>query len=186
MSNPVITNKRTLQRRLEKEFGTDISFDVKQFTMVYASDTKPCDYDVAALHGCGLRDDDFVRTFGRRIKRKIMIKKEREEKWPLTPEELLASFDEGPLPELYNARVLTLKSWKSWKSWKCPCFFCVLEFCTGNGYFWRNVLELSWIIAKLFLLILLLITFMKYFHSLVLPSQIHFKCPGLILPNILY
>ena len=60
LSNPVITNKRTLQRRLEKEFGTDISFDVKQFTMVYASDTKPCDYAVAALHGCGLRDDDFM------------------------------------------------------------------------------------------------------------------------------
>ena len=32
-----------------------------------------------------------------------MIKKEREVNWPLTPEELLASFDEGPLPELYNA-----------------------------------------------------------------------------------
>ena len=94
--------KQTLQRRLEKEFGTDISFVVNQFTMVYASDTKPCDYAVAALCRCGLREDDFVRAFGRRVKRKIMIKKEREEKWPLTPEELLAAFDEGPLPELYN------------------------------------------------------------------------------------
>ena len=96
LTNPVITNKRTLQRRLEKELGTAISFDVKQFTMVYASDTKPCDYAVAALHGCELRDDDFVRGFGHMVKRKIMIKKVREEKWPLTPEKLLAAFDEGP------------------------------------------------------------------------------------------
>ena len=93
----------TLKRRLETQFGLNISFDVKQFTMVYASNTKPCDYAVAALHGCGLSDDDFVRAFGRMIRRKVKFRKEREEKWPMTPEELLASFDEGPLPELYNA-----------------------------------------------------------------------------------
>ena len=102
MKDPVINNKRTLKRRLGKEFGDDISFDAKQYTMVYASDTKPCDYATAALHGCGLRDDDFVREFGRMVRRKMKIRKEREEKWPLTPEELFASFDEGPLPVLYN------------------------------------------------------------------------------------
>ena len=47
-------------------------------------------------------------------------------------------------------------------------FFCVPEFCTENGYNWRNVLELSGIfidIATLFLLLFIPITFMKYFHS---------------------
>ena len=71
--------------------------------MVYASDTKPCGYDTATLHGCGLRDDDFVRAFGRMVRRKIKVRKEKEENLPMTPEELLASFDEGPFPELYNA-----------------------------------------------------------------------------------
>ena len=72
-------------------------------TLVYASDTKPRDYATAALHGCGLRGDDFVRAFGRMARRKIKVRKEKEEKWPMTPEELLASFDDGPLPEVYNA-----------------------------------------------------------------------------------
>ena len=75
LKDPVINNKRTLKRRLEQEFRDEISFDVKQYTLVYASDTKPCDYATAALHGCGLRDDDFVRAFGRIVRRKIKVRK---------------------------------------------------------------------------------------------------------------
>ena len=71
--------------------------------MVYASDTKPCDYAVAALHGCGLRDDDFVKAFGKMVKQKLKINSEKTKNWSLTPEELMTEINKGPSQVLYNA-----------------------------------------------------------------------------------
>ena len=76
----VISNNRTLRRRLEEKFGTAIAFDVHGSTLVCDSDTKPCDYAVAALHGCGLRDNDFVKAFGKMVKQKTENKFGEDEK----------------------------------------------------------------------------------------------------------
>ena len=71
LEEPIINNRRTLKRRIEEKFGSLISFDVHdRSTLVYASDTKPCDYAIATLQGCGLRDDDFVQAFGKMVKKR--------------------------------------------------------------------------------------------------------------------
>ena len=105
----VISNKRSLRRRISERFGDHIVFTVPRDggpTIVHSADTNPCDYAVAALHGCGLRDDDFIRAFGKLVKRNIQ--KTSEKQWPLTPEELIRELDRGPPPALYNAIYSTL------------------------------------------------------------------------------
>ena len=42
-------------------------FSSGKYLLVHASDINPCEYGIAALHGCGLRDDDILRSFGRFI-----------------------------------------------------------------------------------------------------------------------
>ena len=111
LDEPVISNKRTLQRRLKEEFGNTIEFNVPHgggSTIVYSADTNPCDYAVAALHGCGLRDDDFVRDFGKLVKQKVQPRSS-EKRWPLTPEELLEELTRGPPQVLYNTIYSTLE-----------------------------------------------------------------------------
>ena len=91
LEEPVITNNQTL--RLEEHFGTQISFHSvarPRSTLVYSSDTNPCDYAVATLHGCGLRDDDFVRAFGRMVKQKVK-RDPTKKKMPLMPDDLVLS-----------------------------------------------------------------------------------------------
>ena len=82
----MITNKRTLRQQLE--FGSQITFDMRDCTLVYASDTKPCDYAAAALHGCRL-GDDFVNVFGCVVRRKVQQNMKQTKGWPLTPEEMM-------------------------------------------------------------------------------------------------
>ena len=110
LETPVISSKRTLQRRLNEQFGETIEFNVPHAggpTIVYSAHTNPCDYAVAALHGCGLRDDDFVKAFGKLVKQKVESKSEK--RWPLTPEELKEELRRGPPKVLYNAVYATLQ-----------------------------------------------------------------------------
>ena len=101
-SNDVLS--KTLRRLLENEFHGDLGFkNVSRHVIVYSNDTNPCDYAVATLHGNGLRDNDMVKAFGRFIRRKFESKVKKEEKWPLSPDEMMNELNKGPSPDLYNA-----------------------------------------------------------------------------------
>ena len=69
---------------------------------MHSNDVNPCEYSLATLHGCGLRDEDLAKSFGKMIRCKLAVKEEKQHQWPLSPEELIAKLDEGPLPDLYN------------------------------------------------------------------------------------
>ena len=106
---PAVSHTCTLKRKLIKEFKEALSFFPKgKFLLVHASDVNPCQYAIAALHGCGLRDDDLARSFGRMIRRQIQKSNDQKRQWPLTPEELLEMLDHGPLQSLYNAIYYTM------------------------------------------------------------------------------
>ena len=66
-----------------------------------------CEYTLATLHGCGLRDQDLTRVFGKMIRRKV-ASFDDDIQWPLTPEKLLEVMDKGPIPELFNAIYYTV------------------------------------------------------------------------------
>ena len=103
LNDPPIGETRTLRTFLENNFSDDISFFSKgNYVIVHANDINPCTYSVATMHGFGLPDLDLTKSFGKLVRRKLEEKKEKEDQWPLTPEELLSRIDEGPLPELYN------------------------------------------------------------------------------------
>eukprot|EP00794_Sanderia_malayensis_P015579 gene15579-17153_t len=100
----IISHSSTLKMRLIQGFGDKIAFFPSgRYLLVHSTDVNPCEYAVAALHGCGLRDDDLVKSFGRMIRRKLAQRESQEKKWPLTSEELIEQMDKGPLPELFNA-----------------------------------------------------------------------------------
>ena len=95
---------KSLKRALQREFGGALSYKpVSKYVIVFSSETNPCDYAIAALHACGLRDSDHVKSFGKLIRRKLGGKRKLEKKWPLTPDEMIEAFDSGPSPDLYNA-----------------------------------------------------------------------------------
>ena len=98
-----------VQQYCLKLLDQGLSFFPKgKFLLVHASDVNPCQYAIAALHGCGLRDDDLARSFGRMIRRQIQKSNDQKRQWPLTPEELLEMLDHGPLQSLYNAIYYTM------------------------------------------------------------------------------
>ena len=70
---------------------------------MFSSNTDPCDYAIATLHGCGLRDSDHMKSFGKLIRRKLEGKRKLEKKWPLTPDEMIEALDSGQSPDLDNA-----------------------------------------------------------------------------------
>ena len=68
--------------------------------MVYSSKVDPYQYVAATLQGCGIRDEDFARSFGKMIQKKIVKK---ELKWPVSADELIENLDtESPFKLLYN------------------------------------------------------------------------------------
>ena len=71
--------------------------------MVHSSDTDPCEDAIAALHGCGLREEDLVKSFGKMLRRVLSSKVWESKRMPVTPDELLEMLDNGPSPILYNA-----------------------------------------------------------------------------------
>ena len=97
---------RTTRRRSIKIFRKNDQ--ISKYLLVHASDVNPFDYVISTLHGCGLRDDDLSRSFGRMIRRKLIQFQEQKNEWPLTPEQLTEMMDRGPLQHLYNAIYYTL------------------------------------------------------------------------------
>ena len=112
LNAPVILTTQTLKRRIIDECGSDISFYKSgKYLIVHASDVNPCEYVTAALHGCGLRDDDLAKAFGRMVRHKLEARENAPRQWPCTTEEIMNQLDRGPLPEIYNAIFYTLKDY---------------------------------------------------------------------------
>ena len=102
LDTPAIEHTSTLKMYLIKNFEENIAFFPSgKYLVVHPIDINPCTYSVATLRGCGLRDGELTKAFGRMIRRKFEERKTSEDTWPLT--ELLSKLDSGPLPELYNA-----------------------------------------------------------------------------------
>ena len=104
LHTPAIEHTSTLKMYLIKNFEENIAFFPSgKYLVVHPIDINPCTYSVATLHGCGLRDGELTKAFGRMIQRKFEERKTSEDTWPLTPDKLLSKLDSRPLPELYNA-----------------------------------------------------------------------------------
>ena len=69
LEKPVIENTKELKRQLIKRFGEEITFfPYGRHLFVHPIDINPCAYSVSTLKGCGLRDKDLARAFGKMIK----------------------------------------------------------------------------------------------------------------------
>ena len=65
-------------------------------------DINPCTYLIAAPHGCGLRDTDLTKAFGRMLGRKLQGRKQYGNIWALIPKQLLPIIDVRSLLGIYN------------------------------------------------------------------------------------
>ena len=75
----IISNKRTLKRRIIDKFSDDISFYSKdKYLIVHSSGINPSEYVLAILKEKGLKDYDIIKSFGEMIRRKIKITKEEK------------------------------------------------------------------------------------------------------------
>ncbi|XP_057316865.1 uncharacterized protein LOC130657893 [Hydractinia symbiolongicarpus] len=104
---PAFMHTVSLKRELVKQFGSEIDFfTTGKYVIVHSALMNPCEYSVATLLGHGLRDMDHIRSFANFIKSKV---KEREpESLPKTPDKMIADFNKGPMPELYNIIYATM------------------------------------------------------------------------------
>ena len=65
LTEPIISNTRTLKRRITDKFSDDISFQPKgKYLIVHSSDVNPCWYVLAILKGKELKDYDIIKSFG--------------------------------------------------------------------------------------------------------------------------
>ena len=105
MTEPIISNTRTLKRKIIDKFSDDISFYPKdKYLIVPSSNVNSCGYVPAILKGKGRKDYGIIKSFGEIIRRKIKITAEEKQspEWPYSPEEIVEMLDKGPLPEIYN------------------------------------------------------------------------------------
>ena len=63
LTEPHISNIKTLKRRITEKFSDDISFYPKdKYLIVHCSHDNPCEYALAILKGKGLKDYDIWGT----------------------------------------------------------------------------------------------------------------------------
>ena len=104
LETPDIKHTSLWKQYLVQEYSDDITFfSSKKHLLVHPIDINPCKHSIATIHGCGLRDTDLTKAFGRILMRKIHERQRGDITLPLTPEELLSRIDKGPLPVIYNA-----------------------------------------------------------------------------------
>ena len=101
MTEPIIiSNTRTLKRRIIDEFSDGISFYPKdKYLIVHSSDVNTCEYVLAILKGKELKDYDTIKSFWEMIRRKIKITAEEKQppEWPYGPQEIFEMLDKGQL-----------------------------------------------------------------------------------------
>ena len=104
LTESIITNTRTLKRRIIGKFSDDISFYPKdKYLIVHKSAVNPCEYNLAILKGKGLKDYDISKSFGEMIRREIKINTEEMQspEWAYSLQEIVEMLDKGTLPEIY-------------------------------------------------------------------------------------
>ena len=109
LTEPIILNKRTLERGIIDKFSDDISFCPKgKYLIVHNVD--PFEYVLAILKGKGLKDYDITKSFGKLIRRKFKITAEEKQspEWLYIPQAIVEMLDKGPLPEIYNTIFYTV------------------------------------------------------------------------------
>ena len=72
-------------------------FPISKYVIVHAN---PCQYSISTLLGQGLRDKDYIRSYSNFIRSKVNQAEIPEH--PYTPDQMIESLDDGPMPELYN------------------------------------------------------------------------------------
>ena len=84
LMEPIISNTRTLKRRIINKLLDDISFYPKdRCSIVHSSDVNLCEYVLAVLKGKGLTDYVIIQSFGEMIRRKIKVTaKKQSPEWP--------------------------------------------------------------------------------------------------------
>ena len=74
MTEPIISNTRTLKRKIIDRFSDNISvYPEEKYLIVHSSNIDPCEYVLAILKGKGLKDYEIIKSFGEMIRRKIQI-----------------------------------------------------------------------------------------------------------------
>ena len=114
LTEPIISNTKTLKRRIIDKFLDDICFYYEIFKdkdlKVHTSNVNLCEYVLAVLKEKGLKDYDIIKSFGEMIRRKIKITAEETQnpEWLYSPQEIVEMLDKGPLPEIYNTIFCTV------------------------------------------------------------------------------
>ena len=89
-----------------QEYSNNIAFFPSgKYPLARLINIKPCTYSTATLNGCGLRDTDLTKPFGRMLRRKLQERQKGDITWPLTLGEFLSRIDAGPLPR-YTKQII--------------------------------------------------------------------------------
>ena len=96
LTEPIISNTRTLKGRITDKFSDDISFYPKdKYFIVHNSDVHPCEYVLATLKGKGFKDYDIIKSYGKMIWRKFKTTAEEKQspQWSYSPQEIVEMLD---------------------------------------------------------------------------------------------
>ena len=111
MTESIISNTRTLKRRIIDKFSEYISFYRKyKYLRVNSSIVNLCEYVLAILKGKGLKDYDTIRSFCEMTRRKINIAAEQKQssEWPYSPQDIIEMLDKERLSGIYNTIFYTI------------------------------------------------------------------------------
>ena len=97
----VVEHTVTLKHELQPQFSELIDFfPISKYFIVHASNMNTCQYSVSTLLGQGLRDKEYIRSYSNFIRSKVNQAEFPEQ--PYTPDQMIESLYNGPMPELYN------------------------------------------------------------------------------------
>ena len=111
MTGSIISNTRTLKRRIIDKFSEYISFYRKyKYLRVNSSNVNSCEYVFAILKRKRLKDCDTIRSFCEMTRRKINIAAEEKQssEWPYNPQDIIEMLDKERLSGIYNTIFYTI------------------------------------------------------------------------------
>ena len=111
MTGSIISNTRTLKRRIVDKFSEYISFYRKyKYLRVNSSNVNSCEYVFAILKRKRLKDYDTIRSFCEMTRRKINIAAEEKQssEWPYNPQDIIEMLDKERLSGIYNTIFYTI------------------------------------------------------------------------------
>ena len=111
MTGSIISNTRTLKRRIIDKFSEYISFYRKyKYLRVNSSNVNSCEYVFAILKRKRLKDYDTIRSFCEMTRRKINIAAEEKQssEWPYNPQDIIEMLDKERLSGIYNTIFYTI------------------------------------------------------------------------------